>query len=173
VSLKTWPLALAAVLCLVVSSRSEERVLPTADFTVTGGVYDRISSGETVLPITIKTAMSEGRNVHLDIGKNRNGATRAGVVVLLRERTPGKKELVAYDGEKTEVAAGKAAVFYWERSPSVHRPLSNATGALEVLEDNRQTGTLLLLNITFTDAKQGKVRVFGTARLPPDRQIHE
>jgi hypothetical protein len=150
---------LVAVLCLA--------------FTVTGGVYDRISSGETAVPITIKAALSEGRNVRLDIAKNRKGETRSGVVVLLRDRTPGKRELVAYGGEETEVPEGKAAVLYWERSPTVHRPLKNAAGTLEVLEDDRQSGTLLLLNVTFTDEKRGNVRVIGTARLPPDRQIRK
>ena len=94
-------------------------------------------------------------------------------MVLLRERTPGKKALVVYQGENAEVPAGKAAVLYWERSPSVHRPLGEATGTVEVLEDHRLNGTLLLVSVTFTDAKRGKVRVCGTARLPPEGQIRK
>lgn len=169
----TCLLAGFALLYFGVPSRSDDRVSPAADFTVRGGVYDRISSGETALPITIKADVSEGRNVRLNIGKNRQGETRSGVVVLLRDRTPGKKELVAYESEEAEVAEGKAAVLYWERSPTVHRPLSKAAGTVEVLEDDREAGTLLLLNVTFTDEKRGNVRVIGTARLPPDRQIRK
>jgi hypothetical protein len=173
VNSKIWPLAPIAVLCLAASSPSSDGVSPAADFIVIGGVHDRISSGETVVPITVKAALSKGRNVRLDIGKNRKGEIRSGVVVLLRERAPGKKALIAYDDEEMEVPVGKAAVFYWERSLSIHRPLRNAVGTVEVLEDDRQSGTLLLLNVTFTDEKRGNVRVIGTARLPPDRQIRK